>query len=79
MSMVGLNSGQKAPGLSHDNGRFDHTTSVITLSAKRDAMIVKLLACVIYSTVKQAVLLTSHPVTKTYTATRDRQTETHTH
>lgn len=77
--MVGLNSGQKAPGLSHDNGRFDHTTSVMTLSAKRDAMMVKLLACVVYSTVKQAVLLTSHPVTKAYTTTHTTDKQKHTH
>lgn len=75
--MVGLDSGQKAPGLSHDNGRFDHATSVITLSAKRDVMIVKLLACVVYSTVKQAVLLTSHPVTGIHHDTQQANRNTH--
>lgn len=32
-----------ALGLSNDNSRVGHTTSVIMLSAKRDVMIVKLL------------------------------------
>lgn len=68
----------KALGLSHDNGRFGHTTSVITLSAKRDVMIVKLLVCAVYWTVKQAVLPTGSPVTKAYTITHIRETEAHT-
>ncbi len=48
MLMVGLCSGQLGWVLSNDNSRVGQTTSVIMLSAKRDAMIVKLLLSALF-------------------------------
>lgn len=69
-----------ALGLSNDNSRVGHTTSVITLSAKRDVMIVKLLLSAPFTqrSNKQVYCQATQSQRRTHNDTRQRETETHT-